>query len=77
MDFVYMYVQEAVMARTIGIGIQSFTELREKKCFYVDKTWFIKEWWERYDSTTLITRPRRFGKTMNMSFFFSRVCRKR
>ena len=62
------------MARTIGIGIQNFAELREKKCFYVDKTSFIKEWWERYDSTTLITRPRRFGKTMNMSMlevFFS------
>ena len=62
------------MSRTIGIGIQNFAELRGNKCFYVDKSSFIKEWWERYDSTTLITRPRRFGKTMNMSMleaFFS------
>ena len=62
------------MARTIGIGIQKFETIRESNCFYIDKTSFIKEWWERNDSTTLITRPRRFGKTMNMSMleaFFS------
>ena len=62
------------MARTVGIGIQSFEEIRENNCFYIDKTAFIKEWWESYDSTTLITRPRRFGKTLNMSMletFFS------
>ncbi len=62
------------MARTIGIGIQSFTELIEGNYFYVDKTSFIKEWWESGDSVTLITRPRRFGKTLNMSMletFFS------
>ena len=59
---------------TIGIGIQEFLELREKKNFYIDKTSFIKEWWESNDSVTLITRPRRFGKTLNMSMiekFFS------
>ena len=42
--------------------------------FYVDKTAFIKEWWESGDSVTLIARPRRFGKTLNMSMlerFFS------
>ena len=44
--------QEAFMARTVGIGVQNFAELRGNKCFYVDKTSFIKEWWERYDSTT-------------------------
>ena len=62
------------MARTVGIGIQSFEEIRENNYFYVDKTSFIKEWWESGDSVTLITRPRRFGKTMNMSMlevFFS------
>jgi len=62
------------MARTVGIGIQSFEEIRENNCFYIDKTAFIKEWWESCDSTTLITRPRRFGKTLNMSMletFFS------
>ena len=50
------------MARTIGIGIQSFEKLIENHCFYVDKTDFIKEWWESKDDVTLITRPRRFGK---------------
>ena len=56
----------ANMTNTIGIGIQDFFELREKKNFYIDKTSFIKEWWESNDSVTLITRPRRFGKTLNM-----------
>ena len=55
------------MARTVGIGIQQFNEIIEKNCFYVDKTNFIKEWWESNDSVTLITRPRRFGKTLTMS----------
>ncbi len=62
------------MARTIGIGIQDFGEIIKNKCFYVDKTAFIKEWWENMDSVTLITRPRRFGKTLAMSMteqFFS------
>ena len=62
------------MARTVAIGIQNFEKIRANNCFYVDKTSFIKEWWESFDSTTLITRPRRFGKTLNMSMvetFFS------
>ena len=62
------------MAREIATGCQSFSELREKNAFYIDKTAFIKEWWEGLDSVTLITRPRRFGKTLNMSMlecFFS------
>ncbi|MBO5353306.1 MAG: AAA family ATPase [Lachnospiraceae bacterium] len=62
------------MARTVAIGIQNFEDLIQKNCFYVDKTMFIKEWWESEDSTTLITRPRRFGKTLNISMlerFFS------
>ncbi|MBR5316802.1 MAG: AAA family ATPase [Lachnospiraceae bacterium] len=62
------------MARTVGIGIQNFSELIEENYFYIDKTSFIKEWWESGDSVTLITRPRRFGKTLNMSMaeaFFS------
>ena len=62
------------MARTVGIGIQDFSKIRENNYFYIDKTAFIKEWWEGGDDVTLITRPRRFGKTMNMSMlesFFS------
>ena len=62
------------MAKTVAIGIQDFEKLRENDCFYVDKTGFIKEWWENNDEVTLITRPRRFGKTLNMSMlecFFS------
>lgn len=62
------------MAKTVGIGIQSFGEIIEGNYFYIDKTSFIKEWWESGDSVTLITRPRRFGKTLNMSMleqFFS------
>lgn len=62
------------MARTVGIGIQSFEKIRKNHCFYVDKTYFIREWWESQDDVTLITRPRRFGKTLNMNMlerFFS------
>ena len=62
------------MGRTVAIGIQNFAEVIEKNCFYVDKTNFIREWWESEDSVTLITRPRRFGKTLTMSMveqFFS------
>ena len=62
------------MGRTVGIGVQDFAELRGNNLFYIDKTPFIKEWWESGDSATLITRPRRFGKTINMSMieqFFS------
>ena len=61
------------MARTVGIGIQSFDKIRDNNYFYIDKTTFIKEWWESGDDVTLITRPRRFGKTLNMSmlrYFF-------
>ncbi len=62
------------MARTVGIGIQDFAKVITNECFYVDKTEFIREWWEGKDDVTLITRPRRFGKTLNMSMlehFFS------
>ncbi len=62
------------MARVIGIGHQDFAELIASGCFYVDKTDFIREWWENQDVVTLIARPRRFGKTLNLSMlerFFS------
>jgi len=62
------------LGRTVGIGIQDFEDIIKNNCFYIDKTSFIKEWWENGDSVTLITRPRRFGKTLNMSMlnrFFS------
>lgn len=62
------------MARTVGIGKQDFEKIISRDCFYIDKTMFIKEWWENDDEVTLITRPRRFGKTLNMSMteqFFS------
>ena len=62
------------MLRTVGIGHQDFETIREENYFYVDKTAFIHEWWERGDSVTLINRPRRFVKTLNMSMleqFFS------
>lgn len=62
------------MAKTISIGNQDFQSIREQDCFYIDKTNFIKEWWGSKDVVTLISRPRRFGKTLNMSMveqFFS------
>lgn len=62
------------MKSVISIGNQDFISIRKNNCFYIDKTDFIREWWENQDSVTLITRPRRFGKTLNMSmteYFFS------
>ncbi len=62
------------MPGTVGIGYQDFAQLITNDIFYVDKTAFIKEWWENKDVVTLITRPRRFGKTLNLSMleqFFS------
>ncbi len=62
------------MKRVIATGIQDFESLRLNNGFYIDKTDFIREWWNGIDSVTLITRPRRFGKTLNMSMlncFFS------
>ena len=55
------------MARTVGIGIQNFEKLIMENSFYLDKTDFIRQWWENRDDVTLITRPRRFGKTLNMN----------
>ena len=55
------------MARTVGIGIQSFEKLIMENSFYIDKTDFIRQWWENRDDVTLIARPRRFGKTLNMN----------
>ena len=55
------------MARTVGIGIQSFDKLIRNQYLYIDKTDFIREWWESGDDVTLIVRPRRFGKTLNMN----------
>ena len=62
------------MGRTISIGGQDFETIRINDYFYIDKTDFIRQWWENGDSVTLLTRPRRFGKTLNMSMveqFFS------
>ena len=62
------------MARTVGIGYQNYEQTITNNYFYVDKTNFIREWWENGDAVTLITRPRRFGKTLNLSMveqFFS------
>ncbi|NBI70250.1 hypothetical protein D3Z50_04055 [Clostridiaceae bacterium] len=62
------------MTRTVAIGIQSFEKIIANHYFYIDKTDFIREWWESGDDVTLITRPRRFGKTLNLNMlerFFS------
>lgn len=58
----------------VSIGNQDFAAIVENGYFYIDKTDFIKRWWESADIVTLITRPRRFGKTLNLSmldYFFS------
>ncbi len=62
------------MKKKIAIGHQDFETIRQQNYFYIDKTNFIREWWEKGDIVTLITRPRRFGKTLNINMlekFFS------
>ena len=62
------------MARTITKSNISFEEIVSKNYFYVDKTRFIKEWWDSGELATIITRPRRFGKSMTLDMverFFS------
>ena len=56
------------MQLPISLGNQGFASLRENHCFYIDKTDFIREWWEEQDVVTLITRPRRFGKTSEFKY---------
>ena len=62
------------MARTVSIGSQRFADIRERGCFLVDKTDFIRQWWTSYKDVTVLCRPRRFGKTLTLSMvecFFS------
>ena len=62
------------MAKTVAIGLQYFEDIRTRDAFYVDKTNFIKEWWECGDAVTIIARPHLFGKTLNIDMlncFFS------
>ena len=62
------------MARAIAVGEQDFVKIRENDYFYIDKSGFIADWWRGADNTTAVMRPRRFGKTLNMSMmraFFS------
>ena len=54
------------MARTVSIGAQGFENIRKNNLFYVDKTGFMSDWWNSHDDVTLICRPRRFGKTLNL-----------
>lgn len=55
------------MSGTAALGYQNYEEIITGDILYIDKTNFISEWWESKDKVTLITRPRRFGKTLNMS----------
>ncbi len=62
------------MARTVTVSNKSFETIIRNNYFYIDKTQFIKEWWESGEELTLITRPRCFGKTLTMDMierFFS------
>ena len=63
----YEYYRRLCMGRKVAVGVQDFETLIGEGLFYVDKTGFIKEWWNRRDPVTLITRPRRFGKTLTLS----------
>ena len=53
--------------KKIPTGIKSFSKLKEENYYFVDKTLMIKDFLEIGSEVTLVTRPRRFGKTINMS----------
>ena len=53
--------------RKLPIGIENFAQLREEDFYYVDKTGLIRDLLNNWGSVNLFTRPRRFGKTLNMS----------
>ncbi|WP_036608217.1 AAA family ATPase [Oribacterium sp. P6A1] len=55
------------MLKTVGLGLQDYEKVITENAFYIDKTDFISEWWNSKDDITLITRPRRFGKTLMLS----------
>lgn len=55
------------MKKGIPLGIKNYRELKEKNYYVVDKSLLIQEFLERMAKATLVTRPRRFGKTLNMS----------
>lgn len=57
--------------KKLPIGIENFEEIRTKGFYYVDKTGLIKELLENWGKVTLFTRPRRFGKSLNMSMLKS------
>jgi len=56
-----------IVRQILGIGNKDFKKIIDTNTFYVDKTYFIEEWFNNTDEVTLITRPRRFGKTLTMS----------
>jgi hypothetical protein len=67
------------MKTRLPMGIESFKEIRRQKFYYVDKTALIRELLENWGKVMLFTRPRRFGKTLNMSMlkcFFEIGCDK-
>lgn len=69
------YIRKFYLGRNVPIGIQDYEFLIVNKLFYVDKTIFIRDWWNNGDQVSLITRPRRFGKTLTLSMvncFFSK-----
>ncbi len=55
------------MKLNLPYGIDNFAKLRTNNCYYVDKTGFVKELLSETFDVVLITRPRRFGKTLAMS----------
>lgn len=62
-----VYQTKTNKKKGLGIGVQEFRKLREWNSYYVDKTAMIEEFLESNQAATLITRPRRFGKSLNMS----------
>ena len=57
--------------RKLPVGIDSFEKLRKENFYYVDKTELIAELMRNWGEVNLFTRPRRFGKTLNMSMMKS------
>ena len=57
--------------KKLPVGFESFQEIRKLECYYVDKTKLIEQLLENWSKVNLFTRPRRFGKTLNISMLKS------
>ncbi len=68
-----MSLKEKKLIRPLPLGISEFTEVIDKHCYYSDKTLLLKTLLDTETKVILFTRPRRFGKTLNMTIIYPEI----